>query len=151
MNCPACDQALKPLQVGKLTVDACDSGCGGIWFDNFELKKVDEPTELEGEALLDVRFNPEIQVDHNRRRTCPKCTGVVLLRHFFSQQRRVQIDTCPNCGGVWLDHGELAVIRRENVTKDDRKAAAQKYFTELFQQDFEQIRARGSSDTPPSA
>jgi Zn-finger nucleic acid-binding protein len=151
MICPACDHPLKPLQVGQLTVDVCDSGCGGIWFDNFELKRVDEPTEWEGEALLDVRFDPEIQVDHDRRRTCPKCSGVVLLRHFFSQQRRVQIDTCPSCGGVWLDAGELAMIRRENATKEDRKAAAQKYFTHLFQQDFARLRAGEHGPGPPPA
>jgi Zn-finger nucleic acid-binding protein len=151
MKCPACDHPLKPLQVGQLTVDVCNGGCGGIWFDNFELRKVDEPTESEGEALLDVGFNPEIQVDHNRRRACPKCNGVILLRHFFSQQRRVQIDTCPNCGGVWLDHGELAAIRQESANKDDRKAAAQKYFAELFQQDFDRIRFGGHGTNPPSS
>jgi len=26
-------------------VDVCQNGCGGIWFDNFELEKVDEKHE----------------------------------------------------------------------------------------------------------
>jgi Zn-finger nucleic acid-binding protein len=113
------------------------------------LKKVDEPTEIEGEALLDIRFNPDRPVDHQRRRNCPKCDGVVLLRHFFSQQRQVLIDTCPNCGGVWLDQGELAAIRREAATREDRKAAAHQYFARLFQQDFARIRAGQAGSSPP--
>lgn len=148
MICPACDQPLRALQVGKMTVDVCDGGCGGIWFDNFELKKVDEPSEIEGEALLDVRFDPGLVVDHERRRACPKCDNVVLQRHFFSQQRRVQVDSCPNCGGVWLDQGELAQIRSESAAKPDRKAAADQYFHRLFQQDLARIK---SGQQPPGA
>jgi Zn-finger nucleic acid-binding protein len=36
-----------------------------------------------------------------------------LHRHFFSAKRRVQVDQCPNCGGYWLDAGELELIRSE--------------------------------------
>ena len=36
MKCPACFNELTELQVGNLTVDACQGGCGGIWFDAFE-------------------------------------------------------------------------------------------------------------------
>jgi Zn-finger nucleic acid-binding protein len=38
---------------------------------------------------------------------------VKLKRHFFSAKRRVEVDQCPNCGGYWLDAGELALIRAE--------------------------------------
>ncbi len=34
---------------------------------------------------------------------CPKC-GVELLA---SHREGIQIDCCPKCGGIWLDHGEL--------------------------------------------
>jgi hypothetical protein len=57
----------------------------------------------------------------------------------------VEIDTCPNCGGVWLDAGELAVIRKECNSKEDRQAAAQQYFSQVFNQDF--LRRRSSRQT----
>jgi len=44
MNCPACGNILEQMTVGDVTVDVCQRGCGGIWFDNFELEKFDEPT-----------------------------------------------------------------------------------------------------------
>ena len=53
MKCTACDRALTEIQVGHLKVDACLGGCGGVWFDAFELQRVDEPGETAGtQALL---------------------------------------------------------------------------------------------------
>lgn len=112
MKCPACYNELKPLQAGSLSVDVCQGGCGGIWFDNFELQRVDGQEPL-GEQFLDVRRDPRVQVDPARKRECPRCDGIKLHRHYFSAKRRVEVDQCPNCGGYWLDAGELGQIRAE--------------------------------------
>lgn len=132
MRCPACDTPLTPLTVGTLTVDACEGGCGGLWFDAFELKKVDEAHESAGEALLDVRRDPSVRVDHERRRNCPKCTSLVMMRHYTSPKKLVQVDECPGCGGFWLDAGELAALRGEHATEIERDAAIQGRLAELF-------------------
>jgi uncharacterized protein len=113
MQCPACFNQLAPFQVGNVTVDVCQDGCGGIWFDAFELQRVDDQTEAAGEAMLHIRKDPKVQVDVARKRSCPKCDGIKLKKHFFSAQRRIEVDECPNCGGYWLDAGELAQIRQE--------------------------------------
>jgi uncharacterized protein len=151
MNCPACDHGLTPIQAGRITVDACKGGCGGLWFDNFELKRVDEPNEIEGEALLNIEFDPTITVDYQRRRSCPKCEGVVLMRHYVSEHRRTEVDTCPKCGGVWLDAGELAQIRRENANKVDREQAARHYFAQVFRQDYVRTLGRGQGPAPSAS
>ena len=113
MKCPACDRELGELLVGNLRVDVCQGGCGGIWFDAFELPRVDEVSEAEGESLVAIQRDSTVCFDPNRKRECPRCCGVKLHRHFFSAKRRVQVDQCPNCGGYWLDAGELAAIRQE--------------------------------------
>lgn len=123
MKCPACYNELTVLRVGNLTVDACHGGCGGIWFDAFELQRADEPHETAGELLLQVRRDEDLAVDASRKRECPRCAGVKLHRHFFSAARRVQVDQCPSCGGYWLDAGELAEIRAEQ-TETARAAAS---------------------------
>jgi Zn-finger nucleic acid-binding protein len=115
MKCPACFNELTELQVGSLTVDACQGGCGGIWFDAFEMEKVDEEQEAAGEPLLNIRRDERLVVDPSRKRECPRCAGIKLHRHFFSAKRRVEVDQCPNCGGYWLDAGELALIRAEKT------------------------------------
>lgn len=113
MKCPACFNKLTEVQVGAVTVDVCRGGCGGIWFDAFELERVDEQNEAAGELLLRIERDESIVVDTSRKRECPHCEGIKLHRHFFSAKRRVQVDQCPNCGGYWLDAGELAQIRIE--------------------------------------
>ncbi len=116
MKCPACYNELTQLQVGKLVVDVCQGGCGGIWFDAFELDQVDQEDEAAGEPLMELRRDPHVVVDFARKRECPRCSGIKLHRHFFSARRQVQIDQCPNCSGYWLDAGELASIRAEKTS-----------------------------------
>ena len=113
MKCPACDRELAPIQVGAVEVDVCEGGCGGVWFDAFELKKVDEQHEAAGEHLLQIRRDPGIRADAARKRGCPRCEGIKLKRHAFSRTSRVEVDHCPNCAGYWLDAGELEKIRDE--------------------------------------
>jgi Zn-finger nucleic acid-binding protein len=113
MKCPACFNELTEIQVGSLAVDVCQGGCGGIWFDAFELQRVDEQDETEGESLLNIQHDGRIVLDRSRKRECPRCAGVKLHRHFFSAKRQVEVDQCPNCAGYWLDAGELAMIRAE--------------------------------------
>jgi uncharacterized protein len=113
MKCPACFSELTEFQVGDFTVDVCHGGCGGIWFDAFELQKVDEERETAGEPLLHIQRDECLIVDPSHKRGCPRCAGVKLHRHFFSAKRRVEVDQCPNCAGYWLDAGELALIRAE--------------------------------------
>jgi len=140
MKCPACALSLTPLKVDGLTVDLCRDGCGGIWFDNFELARVDQMQEQLGEMLAAVEFNPAAVV-LQQKRPCPKCPDIKMLQHKFSPAKPVIVDECPNCGGVWLDGGELAEIRRP-VASVDRKQAAQKFFNQVLNQELAQLRAR---------
>jgi len=113
MKCPACFNELTETQVGRLKVDVCQGGCGGVWFDAFELDRVDEENEAAGEPLLHIQSDERVVVDASRKRECPRCDGIKLHRHYFSAKRRVEVDQCPGCGGYWLDAGELALIRAE--------------------------------------
>jgi Zn-finger nucleic acid-binding protein len=124
MKCPACFHELTEYKFGGVTVDACAGGCAGMWFDAFELQRVDEPHEVPGEHLLRVQRDPKLTVDFSRRRDCPRCMGVKLKRHFFSARKEVEVDHCPNCGGYWLDAGELEKIRTEkNLTAKTAEAS----------------------------
>ncbi len=119
LTCPACFGALEEVQVGAVKVDVCRAGCGGIWFDAFELQKVDDPAETAGERLVELQVPPRVAVDPARKRICPRCADIKLHRHFFSARRRVQVDQCPNCGGYWLDAGELEQIRAEREPRPE--------------------------------
>lgn len=145
MKCPACNAELAELTQSDLTVDVCDKGCGGIWFDNRELKKVDEAHESRGEVLLDISPHKPVPVDYSARRACPKCADATMQRHFFSIRREIEVDTCPGCGGAWLDAGELASIRSQFKTEQERKKAADEYFSKLFGEQLEQEAKKGEA------
>jgi hypothetical protein len=75
----------------------------------------DKPSRNEGEyfaredaeRLRKLRADQEAEERARERRShfmkCPKCGADLLTEAFHG----VQIDRCPECGGVWLDHGEL--------------------------------------------
>lgn len=105
-----------------MKLDVCEGGCGGIWFDAQELKRVERENAGAADLQIQVSPDPAVPVDHSIKRGCPRCDGMKLKRHFFSAKRQVEVDQCPNCGGYWLDAGELEKIHEEKT----HSAAAQK-------------------------
>lgn len=51
---------------------------------------------------------------------CPVCKNVTLL---MSEKSGIEIDYCPECRGIWLDHGELDKImeKNNNIFSDDQE------------------------------
>lgn len=145
MECPACQNALQQTKAGDIVVDVCKGGCGGIWFDNFEIKKFDEPHEADGQMLLDVERDQKLVVDHSKRLKCPKCDDIVMMRHFFSVKKQVEVDECPGCAGFWLDAGELGKIRTLFNTEEERHKAAEEYFSEVFGEQFDAMKAESEA------
>jgi Zn-finger nucleic acid-binding protein len=137
---------LSQMQVGTLTVDVCEGGCGGIWFDAFELQRVDNPEDDASEAMLHISKDPKIQIDFARKRACPRCEGVKLKKHFFSARRRVEVDECPNCGGYWLDAGELARIRQEKVEGAPKQGRAGSGLSSAEIRDLYRMNAASRTD-----
>ncbi|MBE3071022.1 MAG: zf-TFIIB domain-containing protein [Planctomycetes bacterium] len=129
---------MSEMDVSGVTVDVCRGGCAGIWFDRFELNKVDDKDESAGEALLAVECDPNVKVDHAAERTCPRCGDVTMMRHFHSPNREVEIDECGKCGGIWLDGGELAIIRGQYRSEADRRKDAHRFAHELLGKEFSQ-------------
>ena len=143
MKCPACGNELQEIAAGDVKVDACKGGCGGIWFDQFELQKLDDAQEAAGAALLDIERAAQVAVDPAARRSCPKCDDVVMMRHFFGVKRDVEVDECPGCAGFWLDGGELGAVRAQFDSEDQRNKATDAYLEGIVAPELEKMRAAG--------
>jgi Zn-finger nucleic acid-binding protein len=64
-------------------------------------------TELEDAVTPTVDPDPEL---HNRHRLCPAChVSMDKFRYMYSSN--IILDECPNCGGVWVQDGELRRMR----------------------------------------
>lgn len=141
MKCPACGNQLKAMAANDVHVDVCEGGCGGIWFDHFELKRFDEPSEEAGPILLNIERDEDVRVDHTQKRSCPNCGDVVMMRHFYSPKQEIEVDECPKCGGFWLDAGELATLRDQYPSESERRRAAREYVDEILGDQLDEMRA----------
>ncbi len=148
MECPRCSNTLSTIKVDDLEVDVCQGGCGGLWFDIFELKKVDELHEIKGESLLNIERNENLEIDYSKRINCPKCTEVVMMRHYWSPKKEIEIDECPYCGGYWIDAGELYAIRNQFATEEERTAEFEKVWLDLFGEELTSVEADKESALP---
>ena len=154
MDCPVCDNTLKEVHLALPTsnkwddmeVDVCEGGCGGFWFDRFELDKVDEPDEIAGEELLDTPHDSTIEIDHEADRDCPSCDGVTMIKRFMSVHQEVEIDECGGCAGVWLDAGELEDIRQQFDSEEEREAAFDEYYREELAADLKARETESAED-----
>lgn len=114
LKCPACDQLLSEARIGSVTVDVCDGGCGGVWFDGAELKKVElEQREADG-PVLQMRHYPPAKLDPNHIRRCPRCQAYKLERRIPRLGSVIEFDHCLHCHGYWLDQGSLEKLIEEN-------------------------------------
>lgn len=140
MKCPACSTFMKTVQAGEIHVELCSDGCGGMWFDQLELKNMDEPAEFEGSILEAMEQAPKVTVSHDGRRQCPKCDDTILMRFFYSPKREVEVDHCPECGGHWLDTGELRDVRRLFPSDAERHAYLDKLVNGHFGPELESMK-----------
>lgn len=133
MKCPRTGKPMKEIEINGIKVDI-STGCGGVWFDNFELTKFDEPFECAGEKLIEAcaPYHDE-SIDTEPRLQSPRHPEVTMMRRAFSIKRKVEIDECPKCAGIWLDPGELHAIRSLFASEEAKNSAADAHFEELFQ------------------
>ncbi len=140
MNCPRCHTSLQEMSNHNVKIDVCYNGCGGIWFDPRELKKMDEHHEADESFLQKLSQSQNKTVSTSEKLNCLSCNDQPMYRRFFSVKRVIELDECPQCAGMWLDAGELTHIYSLFKTEADRKKAADEYFNEVFQPGLDQMK-----------
>lgn len=121
MTCPACLKELRPVIEFGIALDECPA-CGGIWFDDDELKRL---LNAGGDITveLDAKVEPsgEIVTKRDLNRVCPKC-NIHLDRYRYNYSSQIELDSCHQCNGVWIDDSELFAILEFNQ-RDETMAA----------------------------
>ena len=70
---------------------------------------------------LEIIHEMRVKLDAERKKAereahqnkCPRCGGDLKETH----AEHVRIDECGDCGGIWLDKGELEQLQRVNKAK----------------------------------
>ena len=102
MKCPKCDHTLVATKVREVEVDRCKS-CQGIWCDHRELGELLGQNKWRLHKLTGAA--PQDQLNRKRAK-CPR-DQTDLIRVGSVHDRKIVLDSCPTCKGIWLDGGEL--------------------------------------------
>jgi len=122
--CPRCDGRLDYIEADDLQIipppglDHCPD-CGGIWIQRQDLSPlIDLDIKIlrrwEGELATHVRGPMSTREGEI---ICPVC-HVVLDEHPYARDDSVRVDQCQCCLGLWLDSGELVLIKRISADQD---------------------------------
>jgi len=103
-NCPSCNSnSILKHEFHRQEVEKCQD-CHGIWL---------ELGELDGALSIADNGNSQVHMEETlgeclgkSDRHCHVC-DTKLLRYHLMSGFEVEVDTCPSCFGVWLDHDEL--------------------------------------------
>ena len=131
IECPACGKTMKKVYMKEqgIYLDVCSEGCGGIYFDNREFKKFDEPHE-DISPLKEVLDGKKFKkVYESEKRFCPVC-GMPMVKNYASARHEIEVDDCYGCGGKFLDYKEIDKIRAQYNTEKERADDALKEFFE---------------------
>lgn len=97
--CPKCTGRLIHLQRKGMLVEVC-AQCSGMWFDAGELTMLIKVyKKFDAAGAMDSGF------------ACVRCKGQLQEMSFPGTD--VLVDRCADCQGIWLDHGELEILKRE--------------------------------------
>ncbi|HEY8206509.1 MAG TPA: zf-TFIIB domain-containing protein [Myxococcaceae bacterium] len=116
MNCPRDSVPLQPVSIDAAGVAVqafrCAT-CTGHWLEHDDLKRVEQSVDI---RLLDWRHLPGVDTN-TRLLFCPRCKDprILMDKVVSSRDKRVVMDVCGQCTGVWLNHGELEAIRQKGL------------------------------------
>jgi Zn-finger nucleic acid-binding protein len=102
MHCPVCHKSMIILEYEQIEIDYCPS-CAGCWLDQGELELMLDMDD----KIFDLS---KFKSAPKGKRRCPRCRKKLRVNMFPGTD--VEIDICPNDGGIWLDKGELLTIAK---------------------------------------
>ena len=129
MKCPLCSAEMVKKSIGEIEIDFCENGCHGVWFESFELARLDEKNEGCGEELEKILGTSLNERESSKKISCPNCNIPLHIHRYRAGS--VQIDECYSCGGVFLDSGELKKIREQYKDSETIKAEIDNILTSV--------------------
>jgi len=120
-NCPQCQgHPMQPVKFGDVELDVCPE-CRGVWFDQGEEIEMAHQSLGEDPRVRELasELGERVRVTTMR---CP-CCEEPLVCYRFPQHEDLEVEICELCGGLWLEHGEVAHVQRSRAEQLVRQIA----------------------------
>jgi Zn-finger nucleic acid-binding protein len=112
MHCLNCRAEMTTYDVvtkkDRLTYNACDK-CGSLWLDAGTLDKM----AFKVAGSIEYCEDGEHAEPEAHAKPCPRCEDSALTRVKFLGCDDITLHHCKNCGGFWLNGGELNLVDGE--------------------------------------
>jgi Zn-finger nucleic acid-binding protein len=132
MICPNDGTEMKQVKAEShygqtVVLDQCP-GCGGIWFDHFELYKAKQGEADKIELLNADGLRTSTSIE-NQELICPKDRVKLVRFKDVLFPKDIVIARCPVCNGFWLNRGEFTryqqyrqtLVMPRELTPEDEK------------------------------
>ncbi len=131
-TCPRCHASLAPVEYEGITVEAC-SQCNGHWLRQPQLKDIVDTREKtwdrEEVAAMQKPHLQGVPLEKVREALpCPAC-GRTMETFDYAGDTGILLDRCRDCGGLWLDGGELEKVQAAVEASDENLDAAAKRYS----------------------
>lgn len=103
MFCPRDNTELRAEPYKDIEVDRCPQ-CNGRWLENDELGDLEANVANEDQRSGTIEY-----AEQESELFCPACTKKMVS--FNYRAYNLQLDTCPDQHGYWLDAGEEGRVR----------------------------------------
>jgi Zn-finger nucleic acid-binding protein len=143
--CPRCNVSLKVEQHGDIVMERCER-CGGHWMQPDDLKAILDLIHLPVSGSL-PRSGIDL-TDVSEEAACPRC-GILLEPFNYAGDSGVIIAKCRNCGGLWLDGGDLErVVAVVSASDQDLERDIKRFSADLHEQEVRQDALEQHDGTP---
>jgi Zn-finger nucleic acid-binding protein len=88
-----------------ISYDMCEK-CGSLWLDKGQLDKI----AFQVEGSIEYCSREPVEQPEKPIRKCPRCNTSNLYRVRFLNSTDIILHHCRDCGGFWLDGGELDLM-----------------------------------------
>jgi Zn-finger nucleic acid-binding protein len=92
----------------RISYDMCEQ-CGSLWLDAGELDKM----AFQVQGSIEYCEQEKEKESETQPKKCPRCDDALLDKVKFLESDEIHLHRCRNCGGFWLDGGELDLIDKE--------------------------------------
>ena len=109
MNCLNCGTEMTTNEVvtkkDRISYDMCEK-CGSLWLDKGALDKM----AFTVDGSIEYCESEKDSLPEEQPKKCPRCDDSTLAKVKFLESDDIFLHYCRNCGGFWLDGGELNLI-----------------------------------------